>query len=190
MCRLSGVSRNNLRRRQRPQSEWESSARSAVREVALEFPAYGYRRVLAELKRRGWQVGERRVRRWMREQDLSRPRQHAWKRTTDSNHTLPVYPNLARTLTLNAPDQLWAADITYVRLLRDFIYAAVILDVFSRRAVGWAVETHAAHRAATGGAGAGITRTPTCPLFRGLTKRPHCSLTLPIELHLILEGPL
>ena len=139
MCRLSGVPRSSLQRRPRPQSEWEISARQALRKVALESPAYGYRRVLAEMKRRGWQVGERRVRRWMRQEGLSRRRQRAWKRTTDSNHSLPVYPNLARALTLSAPDQLWAADITYVRLLREFIYAAVILDVFSRRAVGWAV---------------------------------------------------
>lgn len=95
--------------------------------------------MLAQLKRQGWQIGERRVRRWMREAGLTRPRKRAWKRTTDSNHAFTVYPNLARGLTLSAPDQLWAADITYVRLLREFIYAAVILDVFSRRAVGWAV---------------------------------------------------
>ena len=139
MCRLSGVPRSSLGRRPRPQSEWEISARQAMREVALECPAYGYRRVLAEMKRRGRQIGERRVRRWMREEGLSRRRKRAWKRTTDSNHALPVYPNLARELTLSAPDQLWAADITYARLLREFIYAAVILDVFSRRAVGWAV---------------------------------------------------
>ena len=139
MCRLSGVPRSSLGRRPQPQSEWEISARQAMGEVALECPAYGYRRVLAEMKRRGWQIGERRVRRWMREEGLSRRRKRAWKRTTDSNHTLPVYPNLAPALTLSAPDQLWAADITYVRLLREFIYAAVILDVFSRRAVGWAV---------------------------------------------------
>ena len=95
--------------------------------------------MLAELQRRGWQIGERRVRRWMREAGLSRRRRRAWKRTTDSKHSLTVYPNLARTLTLSAPDQLWAADITCVRLPREFIYTAVILDVFSRRAVGWAV---------------------------------------------------
>ena len=139
MCRLSGVPRSSRGRRPRPQSEWEISARQAMREVALEFPAYGYRRVLAGMKRRGWQVGERRVRRWMREEGLSRRRKRAWKRTADSSHSLPVHPNLARALTLSAPDQLWAADITYVRLLREFIYAAVILDVFSRRAGGWAV---------------------------------------------------
>ncbi len=139
MCRLSGVPRSSLSRRPRPESEWESSVRGALREVALESPAYGYRRVLAELKRRGWQLGERRLRRWMREAGLSRRRKRAWKRTTDSNHALPVYPNLARELAISAPNQLWAADITYVRLLREFVYAAVILDVFSRRAVGWAV---------------------------------------------------
>ena len=139
MCRLSGVPRSSLGRRPRPESEWEAGARQAMREVALEFPAYGYRRVLAQMKRRSRRIGERRVRRWMREEGLSRPRKRAWKRTTDSNHAFAVYPNLAPTLTLSAPDQLWAADITYVRLLREFINAAVILDVFSRRAVGWAV---------------------------------------------------
>ena len=139
MCRLSGVSRASLQRRPRPESEWETRARQAMRQVALECPAYGYRRVLAELQRRGWQIGERRLRRWMKQAGLTRRRKRAWKRTTDSKHSLTVYPNLARTLTLSAPDQLWAADITYVRLLREFVYAAVILDVFSRRAVGWAV---------------------------------------------------
>ena len=139
MCRLSSGPRTSFERRPQPASEWESSARQALREVALECPAYGCRRVLAELQRGGWQVGERRVRRWMREAGLTRPRKRRTKRTTDSNHNLTVCPNLARTLTLSAPDQLWAADITCVRLLREFVYPAVILDVFSRRAVGWAV---------------------------------------------------
>ena len=152
MCRLSGVPRSSLGRRPRPESEWEAGARQAMREVALEFPAYGYRRVLAQMKRRSRRIGERRVRRWMREEGLSRPRKRAWKRTTDSNHAFAVYPNLAPTLTLSAPDQLWAAAITYVRLqARTFIFiAAVILDVFSRRIVA-------------GGLGGGTARcAPSC----------------------------
>lgn len=139
MCRLSGINRTALLRKSKRHSEWEIQLSRALREVALEFPAYGYRRVLAELKRRGWKVGERRVRRLLREAGLLRSRKRRRKRTTDSNHGFAVYPNLAPTLALSAPNQLWAADITYVRLLREFVYAAVIVDVFSRCAVGWAV---------------------------------------------------
>ena len=139
MCRLSGLSRASFYRRPRRESEWQMNLRKALREAALENPFYGYRRLTPELKRRGWAVGERRIRRLMREENLQRRRKRRRKQTTDSKHGLRVYPNLARDITPTSPNQLWAADISYIRLGQEFVYAAVILDLFSRRAVGWAV---------------------------------------------------
>ena len=139
MCQLSGLSRASLYRKPRRENEWEMNLRGALHEAALENPFYGYRRLTAELKRRGRQVGETRIRRLMREDNLRRLRKRRTKQTTDSTHALRVYPNLARGFTPTAVNQLWAADITYIRLGSEFVYAAVILDLFSRRVVGWAV---------------------------------------------------
>jgi len=113
--------------------------RDALHEAALENPFYGYRRLTHELNRRGWKVGETRIRRMMREDNLLRLRKRRTKQTTDSRHGLRVYPNLARGFTPTGPNQLWAADLTYIRLGHEFIYAALVLDLFSRRVVGWAV---------------------------------------------------
>jgi transposase InsO family protein len=120
----------------------EVESRDALQRVCLEWPAYGYRRVTAELRRRGHAVNHKRVLRLMREDNLLCLRRRAWVATTDSGHALPVYPNLAREMTPTALNQLWVADITYVRLLREFIYLAVILDAFSRRCIGWALEAY------------------------------------------------
>lgn len=139
MCQLSGLPRASLYRKRRRESEWEMGLRDALHKAALENPFYGYRRLTPELKQRGWKVGETRVRRMMREDNLLRLRKRRTKKTTDSTHGLRVYPNLARGFTPTGLNQLWAADITYVRLGHEFVYAAVILDLFSRRVVGWAV---------------------------------------------------
>ena len=139
MCRLSGLSRASLYRQPRRASEWEMNLRNALHEAALDNPFYGYRRLTPALKQRGWEVGETRIRRLMREDNLLRLRKRRTKKTTDSTHGLRVYPNLAREFTPQGPNQLWAADITYIRLGHEFVYAAVILDLFSRRVVGWAV---------------------------------------------------
>ncbi len=120
----------------------EVALRDALQRVCLEWPAYGYRRVTAELRRRGHAVNHKRVLRLMREDNLLCLRRRAWVRTTDSAHALPTYPNLARSMTPTAINQLWIADIAYVRLLREFIYMAVILDAFSRRCIGWALEAY------------------------------------------------
>ena len=110
--------------------------------VCEHYPAYGYRRVTHELRRRGHCVNHKRILALMRaERLLCRPKRR-FIRTTDSRHGLPVYPNLARTLSVTQPNQLWVADLTYVRLVRGFAYVAVILDAFSRRAVGWALSSH------------------------------------------------
>jgi putative transposase len=93
-----------------------------------------------ELRRRGWTANHKRVYRLMREDNLLCVRRRKFVITTDAHHGLPVYPNLARELVLTGRDQLWVADITYIRLLVEFVYLAVILDAFSRKVVGWALE--------------------------------------------------
>jgi transposase InsO family protein len=93
-----------------------------------------------ELRRQGWTVNHKRMYRLMREDNLLCLRKRKFVVTTNSQHDLPVYPNLAGRMTLTGLDQLWVADITYIRLLREFIYLAVILDAFSRRVIGWALD--------------------------------------------------
>lgn len=116
--------------------------RDLIQQVALEWPSYGYRRVTHELTRRGVVANNKLVLRLMREDNLLCLRKRHFVRTTDSRHALPVYPNLAGQMILSGIDELWIADITYIRLLREFIYLAVILDAFSRRCIGWALERH------------------------------------------------
>jgi transposase InsO family protein len=110
-----------------------------MQKVALESPAYGYRRITSELQQRGFEVNHKRVLRVMREDNLLCVRRRAFVVTTDSRHNLPVYPNLARAIKPMAINQLWVADITYIRLRTEFVYLAVVLDAFSRRVIGWAL---------------------------------------------------
>jgi len=114
--------------------------RDAIQRIALEFPTYGRPRLTAELHRRNWQVGPNRVYRILREDNLLCLRRRKFVVTTNSNHDRPVYPNLARGMVLTGIDQLWVADITYIRLETEFVYLAVILDAYSRRAIGWALD--------------------------------------------------
>lgn len=124
--------------------------RSAIQRVALEHRRrYGYRRVTAELRRRGMPLNHKRVARIMREDNLLAVRRKQFVTTTDSNHSLGIYLNLARQMTPSAIDQLWVADITYIRLLNEFVYLAVILDGFSRRVVGWTLDRTLTSRLAT-----------------------------------------
>lgn len=116
--------------------------RDLIQQIALEWPAYGYRRVTAELHRRGQQVNRKHVLRLMREDNLLVLRKRRFVHTTNSDHRLAVYSNLVPELSVTKCDQLWVSDITYIRLLREFIYLAVILDAFSRRCIGWALERH------------------------------------------------
>jgi transposase InsO family protein len=142
MCGLAGVSRAGYYRwRQATLVVGQDVAlRDEIQKIALECPAYGRRRITAELDRRGWKVNRKRVQRIMREDNLLCLRRRKFVATTDSRHDLPVYRNLAQGLTLSGVDQLWIADITYVRLEVEFVYLAVILDAFSRRVIGWALE--------------------------------------------------
>jgi transposase InsO family protein len=111
--------------------------RDTIQTIALEMKSYGYRRVCAELKRRNQPANHKRVRRIMREDNLLSLRRRAFVRTTDSGHGFKVYPNLAKKMRPTGTNQLWVADITYIRLLCEFVYLAVILDAFSRRVIGW-----------------------------------------------------
>jgi transposase InsO family protein len=117
----------------------EMEIRDQMQKVALESPAYGYRRVTCELQQRGFGVNHKRVLRMMREDNLLCVRRRTFVVTTDSRHNLPIYPNLAREIKPTAINQLWVADITYIRLRTEFVYLAVVLDAFSRRVIGWAL---------------------------------------------------
>ncbi len=114
--------------------------RGQIQSIALEMRSYGYRPITKELHRRGVKVNHKRVLRLLREDNLLCLRRQAFVRTTDSQHSLAIYPNLARGLVLSNINQLWVADITYIRLQREFIYLAVILDAYSRRCIGWALS--------------------------------------------------
>jgi transposase InsO family protein len=142
LCRLSGLSPATYYRywkRSDRLATRDTEVRSQIQQVALEMPRYGYRRITAELRRRGCAINHKRVLRLMRSDNLLCLRKKAFCRTTDSAHGLPVYPNLVPALQVNATDQLWVADITYIRLQREFVYLAVVLDAYSRRCIGWAL---------------------------------------------------
>jgi len=141
LCAAAGVSRASYYRsqvRQVPAAE-EMVLRDELQKIALEFPAYGYRRLTPELQRRGSRVNHKRVLRLMRADNLLCLRHQSLVRTTDSAHGWPVYPNLAAKLEATGCNQLWVADLTYIRLRREFVYLAVVLDAWSRRVVGWAL---------------------------------------------------
>src|SRR5207245_489889 len=128
-----------LRRRAQPHAA-DMNLRNQIQRIALRWPAYGYRRVHAELLRQGWSVNHKRILRLMRADNLLCLRQRKFLLTTDSQHGLPIYPNVAEEMVLTGIDQLWVADITYIRLQVEFVYLAVLLDAFSRRCLGWALR--------------------------------------------------
>jgi transposase InsO family protein len=117
--------------------EEQVALRDEIEQIVLDFPGYGYRRVTAALKRAGWCVNHKRVLRIMREESLLCHLKRHFVRTTDSQHPYPVYPNLVNGRTPDAPDVIWVADLTYIRLRNEFVYLACILDAYSRRCVGW-----------------------------------------------------
>jgi len=142
LCRLAHVSRAGYYRRQNnaPTVDTDLDLRDEIQRIALECPSYGWPRITAELKRRGWEANHKRVYRIMRQDNLLCLRRRKFVVTTNSNHNWPVYPNLARDLVLTGIDQLWRADITYIRLETEFVYLAVVLDAYSRRVIGWALD--------------------------------------------------
>ncbi|HEX2665441.1 MAG TPA: IS3 family transposase [Candidatus Acidoferrum sp.] len=142
MCELGQVSRVGFYRWQQALGaiEHDLDLRDEMQRIAVEFPYYGWRRMQKELKDRGWVVNHKRVRRLMREDNLLCLRRRKFVVTTDSNHDRPVHPNLAGELEWTGLNQLWVADITYIRLELEFVYLAVILDAYSRRVMGWALD--------------------------------------------------
>ena len=142
MVKLGRVSRSGFYRFQdaEPRPDRDMDLRDAIQRIALEWPSYGRPRITAELRRRGWRVNPKRVYRLMREDNLLCVRRRKFVVTTDSNHGRRVYPNLARNMILTTTDQLWRADITYIRLRDEFVFLAVILDAYSRRVIGWALD--------------------------------------------------
>jgi putative transposase len=141
LCRLTEVSRAGFYRwkDEVPAADPDMELRDQIQRIALEFSYYGSRRVTRELDERGFSVNRKKVQRLMREDNLLCLRKRRFVVTTDSNHALPVYPNLARDMVLTGIDQLWRADITYVRLETEFVYVAVVMDAFSRKVIGWAL---------------------------------------------------
>ena len=118
----------------------EADLRDRIEEIVVEFARYGYRRVTWQLKREGWRVNHKRVARILREESLQCQVKRRWVKTTDSNHGYAVYPNLLKGVEVIRPNQVWVADITYIRILSGFLYLAVVLDLFSRKVIGWALS--------------------------------------------------
>jgi putative transposase len=141
MCELMGVSRASFYRHweSKAPTEAETALRDAIQRVAVAHRFYGYRRVAVLVQREGFAVGVNKVWRVMQEDNLLAVRRRKFVVTTDSEHNFVVYPNLAEHLMLGTVNQLWVADITYIRLRSEFVYLAVVLDAFSRHAVGWAL---------------------------------------------------
>jgi putative transposase len=144
MCELTAVSRASFYRHweSKAPTEAEMALRDAIQRAAVADRFCGYRRIAIVVQREGYQVGVKRVRRFMKEDNLLAVRRKKFVAATDSDHDFVVYPNLAEHAIVTDVNQLWVADITYVRLLAEFVYLAVVLDAFSRRAVGWALRRH------------------------------------------------
>ena len=149
MCQLAGVSRAGFYRslQERAPVEEEMEVRSVIQQIAVEHRRrYGYRRISAELRRRGMLVNHKRVLRILRTDNLLGVQPRRFVVTTDSDHRFEVYLNLAGRMKLTGINQLWVADITYIRLQQEFVYLAVVLDAYSRKVVGWALERTLAAR--------------------------------------------
>ena len=146
MVKLGGVSRAGFYRFSGDgEVNWarddDMELRDAVQRIALEWPSYGRPRITAELRRQGWRVNPKRVHRLMREDNLLCVRRRKFRvATTDSGHDRRIYPNLAAGMEPRDINQLWVADITYIRLETEFVYLAVVIDVFSRRVIGWSLD--------------------------------------------------
>ena len=142
MCEVAGFSRAGYYRFLDPAepAPADLDLRDEMQEIALEWPSYGSRRITAELKAHGWEVNRKRVQRLMREDNLLCVAKRKFVVTTDSAHARKVYPNLAASMVLTGVDQLWVADITYIRLEEEFVFLAVILDGYSKRVIGWHLD--------------------------------------------------
>ena len=137
VCRLLGVPRSSIYYASRAEPYDEAMLKATLLDIAGEWPTYGYRRLTAMMRRLDWPVNAKRVRRWMHELNIHGAPPTRTTRTTNSNHLFPRYPNLVADLQITRPDQVWVADITYIRLRNEFVYLAVLMDVFTRCLRGW-----------------------------------------------------
>jgi len=144
MCEMATVSRASFYRswENKAPTEAEMALRDAIQRMAVTHRFYGYRRIAVLVQREGYEVGAKKVRRLMKKDNLLAVRRRKFVATTDSDHDFVVYPNLAEHVIVRDVNQLWVADITYIRLRAEFVYLAVVLDAFSRRIVGWAMANH------------------------------------------------
>ena len=140
LCRVLGCARSSYY--YEPVEKEEGALLAAMEQIMLRWPFYGYRRLLAQLRREGWAVGERMVRRLLKFLGGSRQMARLTVKTTDSSQPHWRYPNLLKNRAITHPDQAWCADITYIRLGHRFIYLAVILDIYTRAVRGWALSRH------------------------------------------------
>jgi len=161
MCEVLRVSRRGYYRWRTRQGRLDpdTGLRDLIQRIALEYPSYGYRRIAEELARSGLPVNHKKVLRLMRQDNLLCLRHKAFVTTTDARHSLEVYPNLAHDLIPVRTNQLWVADITYIRLRKEFVYLAVILDACSRKCIGWELDHHL------------FTRLPLAALMGALRER-------------------
>ncbi len=137
LCQLLGVPRSSVYYQAQPVPDAEAMLKTVLLDLADEWPTYGYRRLTAMMRRLDWPVNGKRVRRWMNELGIRGAPPSRSRRTTNSNHAFPRFPNLVQTLEITRPDQVWVADITYIGLRREFVYLAVLMDVFTRSIRGW-----------------------------------------------------
>jgi putative transposase len=135
-CDVLGCARSSYYHQPTERAD-EAELRAAIKAVAAEWPTYGYRRVTAQLQRQDWAVNRKCVQRLMRLMDIQAKTKRRKRRTTNSEHDFPRYPNLVQDLEIVRPEQVWVSDITYVCLRYDFVYLAVIMDVFTRGIRGW-----------------------------------------------------
>lgn len=166
LCFTAGVSRASYYRdwADRSPGAEETELRDLVQRLALAHRFYGYRRVTELVRREGWPVNRKRIARIMREDNLLALRAPAFRpATTDSRHGWRVWPNLAWRLAPTTVNQLWVADITYVRLAEAFVYLAVILDAYSRKVVGWAMADHLRASLALDALEMALQNRPTIP---------------------------
>ena len=142
MCEVAGFCRAGYYRFLDPTepAPADMDVRHEIQKIALEWPSYGSRRIQRELKARGWEVNRKRVQRLMQEDNLLCVVKRKFVVTTDSGHGGKVYPNRASSMILTGVDQLWVADITYIRLEEEFVYLAVVLDGYSKRVIGWHLD--------------------------------------------------
>ena len=164
-CQMAQVSRAGFYRNyaEHEPRQADVELRDLIQRIVLENRFYGYRRVTAELERRGVVVNHKRVSRLMRLDNLLAVRKQRYVFTTDSRHTYAIYPHLAACLVLTALNQLWVADITYVRLRETFLYLAIVLDAYSRRVIGWELGEDLSADLALGALNRALADRPVTP---------------------------